>query len=255
MQKYIVRLDDASHTMDSIKWNRVFKILDRYNIKPIVAVIPNNQDEKMIIDKYNNSFWDDVRDWQDKDYMIALHGYIHKYITSSRGIIPMNTQSEFAGVDIEIQRDKIKKGWDIFQKESIYSQIWVAPAHSFDKNTLQVLKEETTIDIISDGISFYPYYENGFFWVPQQSWRFIDRKDGIWTICLHPNSMTESKFQELEDFIRNHSSEFIIDIKVLKKRYKGRKKSIKDRVYFIYFFMKRYYIQYKNRKLKIKEKI
>ena len=142
MQKYIVRLDDASPTMDSIKWNRVFKILDSYGIKPIVAVIPNNQDKKLIIDNYNNSFWDNVRDWQDRGYMIALHGYIHKYITSNRGIVPMNTQSEFAGIDIQLQREKIKKGWDIFQKESISSKIWVAPAHSFDRNTLQVLKDD-----------------------------------------------------------------------------------------------------------------
>jgi hypothetical protein len=72
MAKYIIYLDDACPTMDSIKWNRIFEVLDRYNIKPIVAVIPNNQDEKMMIDKPNIHFWNDVRIWQHNDYIWSL---------------------------------------------------------------------------------------------------------------------------------------------------------------------------------------
>ena len=56
MQKYIVRLDDACPTMDRKKWNRFFDILDKYNIKPIVAVIPNNEDKNMLIDEYDKNF-------------------------------------------------------------------------------------------------------------------------------------------------------------------------------------------------------
>lgn len=247
MVKYIIRLDDASPTMDRKKWNRVFEVLDRYDIKPIVAVIPHNEDKKMIIDKYDNKFWDKVRDWQNKDYHIALHGYNHVYTTKKRGIIPMNSRSEFAGVDISIQREKIKKGYNIFRKEGIKSNIWVAPAHSFDTNTLQVLREETSIDIISDGISFYPYTQDNFFWIPHQMWSFRERKNGIWTIGLHPNTMTDKKFREFEEFIENYSYEFINDINELKKKYKNRTKSLKDKFFSLYFFTKRYYYQIKER--------
>lgn len=253
MKRYIVRLDDACPTMDKHKWNRVFKILDKYDIKPIVAVIPNNQDQKMIVDAYDNDFWNRVRTWQDIGYSIALHGYIHAYISDSRGIIPMNTQSEFADIDIEVQREKIKRAWKIFQQEKIDARIWVAPAHSFDDNTLRVLKEETTIDIVSDGVAFYPYNEKDFFWIPQQTWRFVEKTEGIWTICMHPNSMNEAKFEAFEKFISDHSDEFISDINALKNRYKNRKKSLKDRLYFYYFFIKRYRAQNKTKKLKSKE--
>ncbi len=246
MVRYIIRLDDASPTMDRAKWNRVFKILDRHSIKPIVAVIPNNGDKKMMIDEYDEHFWDRVRGWQDSGYSIALHGYTHIYTSKSRGIVPMNTQSEFADVDIETQRDKIQKGYAIFKKESIQSNIWVAPAHSFDDNTLKVLKEETSIDIVSDGVSFYPYSEKGFFWIPQQTWSFKEKKRGIWTICMHPNTMSESKFKEFEAFIEKNSDKFISDIDELHKSYKHRKKSLIDICYSFYFFRKRH--KYQNRK-------
>ena len=90
MQKYIVRLDDACPTMDRKKWNRFFNILDKYYIKPIVAVIPNNEDKDMLIDEYDKNFWDKVREWQNKKYNIALHGFNHVYSSNASGLVPIN---------------------------------------------------------------------------------------------------------------------------------------------------------------------
>ncbi len=247
MVRYIIRLDDACPTMNRSNWNRVFRVLDRYSIKPIVAVIPNNRDKKMIIDEYDSCFWDKVKAWQESGYSIALHGYTHIYTSKSRGIVPMNTQSEFAGVDIEIQRDKIQKGCAIFKKENIKFNIWVAPAHSFDDNTLKVLKEETSVNIVSDGVSFYPYSAKGFFWIPQQIWRFKEKRSGIWTICMHPNTMSELKFKEFEKFIEKNSDKFIGDINQIHQEYKYRKKSLIDICYSLYFFRKRHHYQNKKR--------
>ena len=52
--------------MDREKWARLESILDSKNIKPIVAVIPNNQDENLKIDKEDKYFWNSVRNWQKK---------------------------------------------------------------------------------------------------------------------------------------------------------------------------------------------
>ena len=38
--KYIIRLDDANEYSDMSKWDRIEKILDKNDIKPLVAVIP-----------------------------------------------------------------------------------------------------------------------------------------------------------------------------------------------------------------------
>lgn len=47
MNHYILRLDDASEYMDVDKWQRMETLLDKYNIKPLVGIIPDNQDPSL----------------------------------------------------------------------------------------------------------------------------------------------------------------------------------------------------------------
>jgi len=42
--RYLIRLDDASATMNRHKWQLIEGVLDQHAIKPIVAVVPDNQD-------------------------------------------------------------------------------------------------------------------------------------------------------------------------------------------------------------------
>ena len=53
MGKFIIRLDDACPTMDK-KRDKIEKILNELNIKPLVAII-NNKDSSMKLNK-NTSF-------------------------------------------------------------------------------------------------------------------------------------------------------------------------------------------------------
>jgi predicted deacetylase len=87
------------------------------NINPIVAVVPNNEDPNLMRDETDHKFWDRVRSWQNRGWQIALHGYNHVYTTNNTGIVPFNNFSEFAGVDEDIQKDKIKKGIEMFNKK------------------------------------------------------------------------------------------------------------------------------------------
>ena len=56
-EKYLIRLDDACHDMAIDKWSQIEDLLDKYSIKPIVAVIPDNKDEKLVFDQYDNQFY------------------------------------------------------------------------------------------------------------------------------------------------------------------------------------------------------
>ena len=58
--KYLIRLDDACHTMKLVNWNLLEKIFDKYSIKPIIAVIPNNKDSSLIYDEKDNFFWEKI---------------------------------------------------------------------------------------------------------------------------------------------------------------------------------------------------
>lgn len=219
MTNYIMRLDDACEKMDISKWDRVESLLDKHNIKPLVGIIPNCKDKYM--DKYpvDNAFWDKVRAWEAKGWSIALHGYDHVYsVTDCVGLNPINKESEFADVPIEIQKEKIKKGLEVFRNNAIEPKVFFAPSHTFDENTIKALKEESNIRIISDTIAFKPYSRNGITFVPQQSGRVRKLPLNTVTFCYHPNVMQDKDFKELEKFLSLYKTKFIpFPIKEIKR--------------------------------------
>ena len=215
---YILRLDDASEYMDVEKWSLIEEILDRYSIKPIVGVIPNNQD-KSLVNKYQKDpmFWDKVKKWESKKWTIALHGYTHVYSTNSGGINPVNFRSEFASVSLEEQKKKVSQGVRIFKKHKLNAKVFFAQSHTFDMNTLEALKTESDIRIISDTVANDIYKIGEFHFIPQQSGRVRKLPFKVTTFCYHPNTMNERDFKILEDFIIKHKEKFknIYELKLI----------------------------------------
>jgi len=209
MSKYLIRLDDACPTMDREKWALVESALDRLNIKPIVAVIPDNKYPSIYYADADPYFWDKVRGWQKKGWTIAMHGYQHVFHKTRRNLIPRFSQSEFSGLSLASQREKIRKGWRIFLSEGVEPTVWVAPKHGFDEVTIAALLEETTIKVLSDGYALKCFYEHGITWFPQQLWSYVGMPFGIYTICLHPNTCSEKKIIKLFKKIRRERSLFI----------------------------------------------
>lgn len=210
MAKYIMRLDDACEKRDVEKWNRMEELLDRYEVKPLVGVIPHCEDPAMKEYPVDEHFWERVKCWKKKDWTIAMHGYNHVYITKCGGINPVNARSEFAGLPIEEQKDKIKKGVLIMREHGINPKVFFAPSHTFDENTLVALREESDIRIISDTIAMSPYSKYGFTFVPQQSGRVRKLPLRMVTFCYHPNMMKDSDFERLEIFLQKNKDSFII---------------------------------------------
>lgn len=242
MKRYILRLDDACPGMNTARWNEIESILDRYQIKPIVAVIPHNNDSSLCTWPLIDDFWLRVESWQQKGWHIALHGYDHVYTTRQSGLVGLNRKSEFAGVELYIQKEKMKRGLSIFTLHNITTNIWTAPGHSFDENTLLALRDTSSIRIISDSIAFWPYSYKGFFWIPQQCWRLHKKTYGIWTTCFHPNQMSLHCIIRMKQFIESYRQDFIDDINALIPRYHTRKRSIAEKLYSCYFLFRRNYI-------------
>jgi predicted deacetylase len=241
--KFLIRLDDACPTMNREKWDRIEQLLDKYHVKPIVAVIPNNEDPEQQVNERDDLFWEKVKKWQAKGWEIVLHGYNHVYTSNHGGLVPINKKSEFAGLPYEMQEEKIRKGVEIFRQHGIEPKVWVAPAHAFDKNTLKALKEHTSINIISDGIAINPYKRFGFTWIPVQIWGFKKYRFGTWTICLHPNTGKENDIQNLTRGIEANIHRIIqlSDIKEVHSR-----RILVDRGASILFFSRLEYKKIKN---------
>lgn len=232
MSKYILRLDDAASKMNIENWNKMEKLLDKYNIKPLVGVIPDCKDPMMDEYKVDEGFWDKVKMWQEKGWCIALHGYEHVYCTQDGGINPVNKRSEFAGVSLEKQKEKIRKGVSIFKEHGINPQVFFAPSHTFDENTLIALKEESNIGIISDTVANDVYYQAGFYFIPQQSGRVRKLPFKVCTFCYHPNMMKNEDFQILEEFCKKNQAHFNKHFEIHSQRKKSWFDRILEKMYF-----------------------
>ena len=238
MKKYLIRLDDACPTMNAAQWRRMECLLDKYSVRPMVGIIPSNADTKQMIEKEDGLFWEKALAWQNKGWTIALHGFDHCYISSNAGINPLWNRSEFAGVSLEEQKQKVRDGVNILESHGLAPKYFFAPSHTFDDNTLTALKEESEIRIISDTIATKPYKQGDFIFIPQIGGHCVEMPlSGMYTFCFHPNTMNDDAFNALESFIQKHKEEFFgfdeIDLNGV------RGKSMKDKVISWLYFTQR----------------
>ncbi|MBR4793316.1 MAG: DUF2334 domain-containing protein [Bacteroidaceae bacterium] len=212
MKKYLIRLDDACPTMNKEKWDRMERLLDKYQVRPMVGVVPECKDESLAIDSFDESFWKKVCGWQQKGWAIAIHGYDHCYNSEAgmQGLNPMWGRSEFAGLSLDKQREKVRKGVTVLNKYGLNPKFFFAPSHTFDENTLNALREESDIRIVSDTIGRFPYKYKDFWFIPQIAGHCVKMPfQGIYTFCFHPNTMNDETFDRLERFMKANQDLFI----------------------------------------------
>jgi predicted deacetylase len=202
-KQYFFRLDDIAPNMDWDKFNFIVSLFRRYNIKPLLAIIPNNKDPELLKYPANSDFWRIIRELSQDGWVIAQHGFEHLYKTDNRGILKINKKSEFAGIDFETQEKMIIDGKEILIEKVLEPRIFIAPGHSFDRNTVRVL-QESGFSYLSDGIALYPFKKWGLIWLPQILWRPRKVWLGFITVALHPNTMTDGDFDNLEEFIEKN---------------------------------------------------
>jgi len=231
---YLIRFDDVSPYMNWEVWEQIESILDKLNIKPIVAIVPDCRDESIMVDAYNDNFWERVREWESKGWGIALHGYQHKFTTFDSGIVGLNNYSEFSGLASADQEYKISQGLKIFKENDCKEpHIWVAPAHSFDSKTIDILVKYN-VNYISDSFALYPYKYKSVFWIPQQLWQFRRLPIGLWTICLHHNKWGAEELKLFEEKVVLFQDN-ITDIESVARLFKTRELSFFDKFFSMLF--------------------
>ena len=192
---FVLRFDDLCPTANWSIWNRVEEVLDEFGVRPIVSVIPDNRDKALVVSQPGENFWGRVRSWQARKWTLGLHGYQHCYLTKKPGLYGRSAISEFAGLPYEVQEIKLRNAVRIFHEHQVRPEVWVAPAHSFDSNTIDILLR-LGVRVINDGYALYPYQdERGMVWIPQQVGRFRNLPIGIWTICFHFNLWSEEQLK------------------------------------------------------------
>jgi hypothetical protein len=233
---YIIRLDDAHHRCDRAKWQRIESLLNKYGVKPLVAVIPDNRDLQISFSSQPDpDFWSVVRRWRAMGWSIAVHGLHHILAPAVAPVLPFAKHSEFCGKALSVQVEMLKESIRLFDAEGCTPGYFVAPAHGYDKNTMQALRKLSKELIVSDGFSFRPVQMDGVKYIPQQLWRPRAMLFGLWTICLHPCTMTEGEFAAMAEFL-DKNKKYLISVENV-KAFPG--KTISDRLFenFLFFLL------------------
>jgi predicted deacetylase len=205
----IYRIDDVTPGMD---WNQFYKFLElfrKYRVVPLVGVVPDNRDPNLIVGREESAFWKIIRQLVAEGRIeVAQHGYQHKYSTDYiqpfHRLCGFKPQSEFYGLSYRLQYEKIKAGREILEKHGIPTDIWMSPGHSFDRNTVRVLKK-LKFKAVTDGIGLFPVNKGGLLFVPQQVWEPVPSSMGVQTICLHLNNADEDLYRQIEAHLKSDS--------------------------------------------------
>ena len=187
MKKRIIllRFDDICPTMNWEQWDKAKDVLDSIGATALLGVIPDNQDPALLIDPARNDFWEYIKLLQSQGYAVAMHGYQHVFDMQASGLSTLKKHSEFAGHPYEVQYEKIHKGKRVLNEHGIDTDIFFAPAHSYDDNTLKALSANG-FRYISDGKSMKPYKRHGITCYPERTGGLPKlRKGGYYTAVLH----------------------------------------------------------------------
>ena len=241
-KKYIFRLDDITPWMNWENFDKIEKIFDKFWIKPILWVVPDNKDKNLDRFQQIEDFWWKIKSLEKKWWIVAQHWYQHKYCTENSWIIWLNKRSEFAWLSYKDQYEKIKKWKDILEKNlEINIKWWMAPANSFDNITCKVLKD-LWFTHITDWIALFPFQKYWLNWLPQQIWKPKNQLFWIWTICLHINDYDKIFIKKIENFCKEKKHLIISNPEEL--NYKNNIiKSFANFVYKILFKIEQYLYQ------------
>lgn len=205
--EYLLRCDDLCPTMSAERWQRIESLIREFQLQPILAVVPDNRDPELEVSPPDPDFWRRMHALEAAGAVIGLHGYRHVCTSRGRSLLGITRRSEFAGVPAQTQRAWIRDGLRILRAHGLNPRIWVAPRHGFDRRTLDALCAEG-IAMVSDGFARVLFLRRGLTWVPQQLWGPVNKKKGLWTICIHPNTATEADIANLREFVIAHADQF-----------------------------------------------
>ena len=90
----IIRFDDIAPNMNWLMMDRCEKLLNKFNIKPVLGIIPNNKDQELLSYPKRENFWKIVQNWKSQNgllqCMVILMFMITKQIKKTILIMEAN---------------------------------------------------------------------------------------------------------------------------------------------------------------------
>lgn len=227
--QYLIRFDDLCPTMKWSRWEQLEALIKEFEIRPILAVVPDNLDPELILEDDHPEFWSRMRALEETGATIAMHGYCHVCASYDGGLLSLHRRTEFAGVAESTQRQWIHSGLELLRVHGLNPRLFVAPRHGFDRATLRALSAEG-IRYLSDGFARVPHVRGGVTWIPQQLWSPQGKSAGLWTVCFHSNTTRDSVVAKLGEFLAAHHDQ-VTSFERVVKEYPTSSLPLKERIH------------------------
>lgn len=211
--KILIRFDDVCPTMNWEQFENAIALLKGEKLTALLGVVPDCQDPDLRIDHARTDFWEYIKELQRQGFTIAMHGFQHVFGLKADGIVTKNKISEFAGLSYEEQLKKISAGKAILNSHGIETDVFFAPAHSYDDNTLRALSE-CGFHYVSDGASCRPYKRRGIICLPCRNGGVPKLKSkGYYTAVLHSHEWVHpqkvSEWLRFQKICNEHGDEIV----------------------------------------------
>ena len=208
--KIAVRMDDITPDMNWNNFNFFLELFEKAGITPLLGIVPENKDKSLNREPPRENFYEVMNELENKGFTFAMHGCYHVYSTKCGGIFPLNGYSEFAGHPYETQKEMLLYGKEKLKENGIETDIFMAPAHSYDKNTLKALRE-LGFTKITDGFGKRPYIykEITFYPISFRLSGSLKKKTGVTTMVIHANTVTEADMAGYQKIFKEHGKNMI----------------------------------------------
>ena len=205
-----VRMDDITPDMNWENFSFFVELFEKTGITPLLGIVPDNRDSSLSCGPADDRFAQTMRELRERGYVIAMHGCHHLYTTKKGGMFPLNHASEFAGVPYERQKEMLLYGRQKMREAGLDTDLFMAPSHSYDRNTLKALRE-TGFTKLTDGFGRRPYLWAGMTFYPISFMlnRSLKQKNGATTMVIHANHMTDADRQSYADLFREYGDRMI----------------------------------------------
>ena len=73
----LIRMDDIAENMNWSLMKKCENLFDELNIKPLLGVIPKNEDPELLKHDKSEVFWQEVRNWSKKrsDFNVLIYKF------------------------------------------------------------------------------------------------------------------------------------------------------------------------------------
>ena len=98
--KFLIRLDDCHKNQHFKNWNKILSILGKYNIIPLVAIIPKNKDISITFSKNTEDNFIKWLNLNKEKIEFGVHGFNHSFHKSSKSLFKSKSKTRWPALAI-----------------------------------------------------------------------------------------------------------------------------------------------------------